>query len=132
MKSFVIVLGVILLVLGVIGLVHPNFNYHQQEEVAKLGPIKATVDEEKTAQIPPAVSITPGSRHRACCSRAAHEAVVSATNSLDWYQIKYLPSRSTVTATICGTTEAIREHTSAVHLTRTREPRGTANIAGVI
>ncbi len=41
MKSFVIILGVILLVLGVIGLVHPNFNYHQQEEVAKLGPIKA-------------------------------------------------------------------------------------------
>jgi len=58
MKRFVIVLGVVLLVLGVVGLVHPNFNYHQQEEVAKLGPIKATVDEEKTAQIPPAVSIT--------------------------------------------------------------------------
>jgi hypothetical protein len=58
MKRFVIVLGVVLLVLGVVGLVHPNFNYHQQEEVAKLGPIKATVDEEKTAQIPAAVSTT--------------------------------------------------------------------------
>ncbi len=58
MKRFAIVLGVILLVLGVIGLVHPNFSYHRQEEVAKFGPIKATVDEEKTAQIPPAVSIT--------------------------------------------------------------------------
>jgi hypothetical protein len=58
MKRFVILLGVILLVFGVIGLVHPGFNYHQQEEVAKLGPIKATVDEEKTAQIPAAVSIT--------------------------------------------------------------------------
>ena len=57
MKRFVIVLGAVLLVLGVVGLVHPNFNYHQQEEVAKLGPIKATVDEEKTAQIPAAVSI---------------------------------------------------------------------------
>jgi uncharacterized membrane protein HdeD (DUF308 family) len=57
MKRFVIVLGVILLVLGVIGLVHPNFNYHQREEVAKLGPIQATVDEEKTVQIPAAVSI---------------------------------------------------------------------------
>jgi hypothetical protein len=43
--------------LGVIGLVHPNFNYHQREEVAKLGPIQATVDEEKTVQIPAAVSI---------------------------------------------------------------------------
>lgn len=58
MKRFVIVLGVILLVLGVIGLVHPSFNYHQQEEVAKIGPIKATVNEEKTAQIPAALSIT--------------------------------------------------------------------------
>ena len=58
MKRFVIALGAVLLVLGVVGLVHPNFNYQQQEEVAKLGPIKATVDEEKTAQIPPAVSIT--------------------------------------------------------------------------
>ncbi len=58
MKRFVIVLGAILLVLGVIGLVHPSFNYHKQEEVAKIGPIKATVDEEKTAQVPAAVSIT--------------------------------------------------------------------------
>ncbi len=58
MKRFVIILGFILLVLGVIGLVHPTFNYHQQEEVAKLGPVKATVDEEKTAQVPPALSIT--------------------------------------------------------------------------
>ena len=44
--------------IGVIGLVHPSFNYHKQEEVAKIGPIKATVDEEKTAQVPAAVSIT--------------------------------------------------------------------------
>jgi len=58
MKRFVIVLGVILLTLGVIGLVHPSFNYHQQEEVVKLGPMKATVDEEKTAQVPAAFSIT--------------------------------------------------------------------------
>lgn len=58
MKRFVIVLGFVLLVLGVVGLVHPNFNYHRQEEVAKLGPYKATLDEEKTAQIPSAVSIT--------------------------------------------------------------------------
>jgi hypothetical protein len=57
MKRLVIILGVILLVLGVIGLVHPTFNYHQQEEVAKIGPIKATVDQEKTAQVPAAVSI---------------------------------------------------------------------------
>jgi hypothetical protein len=57
MKRFVIILGVILLVSGVIGLVHPNFTYHKQEEVAKFGPIKATMDEEKTTQIPAALSI---------------------------------------------------------------------------
>lgn len=57
MKRFAIVLGVLFLILGVIGLVHPSFNYHQQEEVAKIGPIKATVNEEKTAQIPAAASI---------------------------------------------------------------------------
>ena len=58
MKRFVIVLGAVLLVLGVVGLVHPNFNYHQQEEVAKIGSLKATVDEEKAVQVPSAVSIT--------------------------------------------------------------------------
>ena len=58
MKRIVIILGVVLLVLGVIGLVHPVFTYHQQEEVAKLGPIKATVNEEKTLEIPSALSIT--------------------------------------------------------------------------
>lgn len=57
MKRFVIILGVVLLVLGVVGLVHPDFTYHKQEEVAKLGPIKATVDEEKTVHVPAAVSI---------------------------------------------------------------------------
>lgn len=57
MKRFVIVLGVICLTLGVVGLVHPNFSYHKQEEVAKLGPYKATLDEEKNVQIPSALSI---------------------------------------------------------------------------
>ena len=57
MKRLPLFLGVILVVLGAIGLVHPSFNYHQKEEVAKVGPFKATVDEEKTAQVPPAVSV---------------------------------------------------------------------------
>jgi O-antigen/teichoic acid export membrane protein len=58
MRRFVFILGIVLLVLGVIGLVHPTFNYHRQEEVVKIGSIKATMDEQKTAQIPPALSIT--------------------------------------------------------------------------
>ena len=57
MKRFLILLGVVLLVLGVIGLVHPIFTYHEQEEVAKIGPIQATVNEEKTVQVPVAVSL---------------------------------------------------------------------------
>jgi uncharacterized membrane protein HdeD (DUF308 family) len=57
MKRFVLILGVILFLLGVIGVAHPTFTYHQQDEVAKIGPIKATVDQEKTARIPTAVSI---------------------------------------------------------------------------
>ena len=58
MKRFVIILGVLFLILGGVGLVHPNFTYHQQEEVAKIGPVRATVNEEKTAQIPLAAAIT--------------------------------------------------------------------------
>ncbi|HEY6946039.1 MAG TPA: hypothetical protein VI431_12930 [Candidatus Acidoferrum sp.] len=57
MKRFVIIVGFILLACGIAGLVHPNFSYHKQEEVAKLGPYKATLDEEKVVQIPAAVSI---------------------------------------------------------------------------
>jgi uncharacterized membrane protein HdeD (DUF308 family) len=57
MKRIVIILGVILLILGVTGLVHPSFSYHKQEDVAKIGPLKATVDEEKVVEIPAAVSI---------------------------------------------------------------------------
>ncbi|HKV60961.1 MAG TPA: hypothetical protein VJO16_03545 [Candidatus Acidoferrum sp.] len=57
MKRLPLFLGILLAVLGVVGLVHPNFSYHQREEVAKVGPFKATVDEEKTAQVPAAVSI---------------------------------------------------------------------------
>ena len=58
MKRLVIILGILLLVGGVVGLVHPAFTYHRQEEVAKLGPFNATVERERTAQIPAALSIT--------------------------------------------------------------------------
>ena len=56
MKRLLIILGIIFLLAGTVGLLHPSFNYHKQEEVAKLGPIQATVDEEKTVQIPAAAS----------------------------------------------------------------------------
>jgi hypothetical protein len=55
-KRLLIFLGILFLLAGTVGLLHPSFNYHKREEVAKLGPIQATVDEEKTAQIPMAAS----------------------------------------------------------------------------
>jgi hypothetical protein len=55
-KRLLIILGIIFLLAGIVGLLHPSFNYHKREELAKLGPIQATVDEEKTAQIPVAAS----------------------------------------------------------------------------
>jgi uncharacterized membrane protein len=50
-------LGILFVALGVLGLAHPNFAYHEKKQVAKLGPIQATLDEEKTAQIPIAASV---------------------------------------------------------------------------
>jgi uncharacterized membrane protein HdeD (DUF308 family) len=53
----VLLLGILLVALGVAGLAHPNFTYHKKEQVAKLGPIQATLDEEKAVQVPVALSI---------------------------------------------------------------------------
>ena len=56
-SHILLALGSLLVAAGVVGLAHPNFSYHQKEQVAKLGPIQATIDEEKTLQIPMAASI---------------------------------------------------------------------------
>ena len=46
-----------LFVFGIVGLVHPEFTYHKTEEVAHVGPVHATVNEEKTATVPTVVSV---------------------------------------------------------------------------
>jgi uncharacterized membrane protein len=46
------IVGVVLILLGVAAVLHPTYTYHQQQQVAKVGPFQASVDEEKTAQIP--------------------------------------------------------------------------------
>ena len=53
MKRALIILGVVLLILSIAAVLHPTYTYHKQEQVAKIGAFQATVDEEKTAQIPP-------------------------------------------------------------------------------
>jgi len=35
---------------------HPTYTYHQKQQVAKFGSFQATLDEEKTAQIPVAAT----------------------------------------------------------------------------
>ena len=57
MKRFLLAIGIVLVLGGLLGLVKPTFTYHEKKEVAKLGPIQATVDEEKIVEIPKAASI---------------------------------------------------------------------------
>jgi uncharacterized membrane protein len=58
MKRFVMILGVILLLLGIAAVIHPTFDYHKQEQVAKIGSFQASIDEQKTARIPVAATVT--------------------------------------------------------------------------
>jgi hypothetical protein len=57
MKNILVAAGLLFFVLGIVGLVHPDFTYHKTEEVAHLGPMRATVNEEKLAHVPAAVSV---------------------------------------------------------------------------
>ena len=56
MKRALMIVGVVLMLLGIAAVLHPTYSYHQQEQVAKVGPFQATVDEEKTSQIPVAAT----------------------------------------------------------------------------
>jgi hypothetical protein len=57
MKKFLVALGLPLFVLGIVGVVHPDFTYHKTEEVAHFGPVHASVNEEKIATVPTYVSV---------------------------------------------------------------------------
>jgi hypothetical protein len=57
MKKLLVVAGLVFFVLGIVGLVHPDFTYHKTEEVAHVGPVHATVNEEKMATVPVFVSV---------------------------------------------------------------------------
>jgi hypothetical protein len=55
-KRFVLTLGVILFLLGVVALLHPDFDYHKREELAKIGPVTATVEKPERTTVPPAAA----------------------------------------------------------------------------
>jgi len=57
MKRFILVLGILLMLAGAVGLIHPHFTYNKTEEVAKIGPMQANVTHEKIVEIPIALSI---------------------------------------------------------------------------
>jgi len=57
MKRLVLIFGVVLFLLGIIAVVHPTFEYHRRERVAKFGPVEATMDEPKTFQVPTAATV---------------------------------------------------------------------------
>lgn len=57
MKRGLFIIGIILFLLGIVALLHPNFDYHKHEEVARIGPITATVDKPETTTIPAPVTV---------------------------------------------------------------------------
>lgn len=56
MKRVLMIVGVVLILLGIAAVLHPTYTYHQQQQVAKIGSFQATLDEEKTAQVPVAAT----------------------------------------------------------------------------
>ena len=57
MKRLVLILGIILFILGIAAMLHPSIGYHKHDEIAKIGPITATVEKEETTEIPVAVTV---------------------------------------------------------------------------
>jgi uncharacterized membrane protein len=56
-KRWVMILGAVMVLLGIAAVVHPTYSYHKEDQVAKIGPFQATVEEEKTAQVPVAATV---------------------------------------------------------------------------
>jgi hypothetical protein len=54
MMRFVMALGLMSAILGLVAFIPSNFDCHKREEVARIGPVTATVDKPETARVPPA------------------------------------------------------------------------------
>ena len=52
MKS-ISMIGILLIVLGALALAYQGFNYTQRDKVLDVGPIHATVDDQKHVSVPP-------------------------------------------------------------------------------
>jgi uncharacterized membrane protein HdeD (DUF308 family) len=49
------ILGIVLIILGVVAFAYQGITYTTQEKVIDVGPLKATVEKEKTIPLPPIV-----------------------------------------------------------------------------
>ena len=49
------ILGIILIVLGVVALIFQGFTYTRDRQVVDVGPLEASVEEERTVPIPPII-----------------------------------------------------------------------------
>jgi len=56
MKRLALLLGLLCFIAGIVFLVHPSFAYQKHDEMAKIGPITASVEKHETATIPVAVT----------------------------------------------------------------------------
>ncbi|MES2218323.1 MAG: DUF3185 domain-containing protein [Pseudomonadota bacterium] len=53
MKALTNIVGILLIVLGIVSLGYRGFTYNKQEDIAKIGSVKITADEQKTVFLPP-------------------------------------------------------------------------------
>ena len=56
MRKGLVILGVVLLLLGLGALLHPNITYNKHDEVMKVGPIQATVEKQESVEVPVGVA----------------------------------------------------------------------------
>jgi len=49
----IVLLGVVLIVIGALALAYQGITYTTREKIIDLGPLKASVDKEKTIPLPP-------------------------------------------------------------------------------
>lgn len=56
MRRLAFVLGLLCFVTGIVFLIHPEITYQKHDEVAKIGPITATVEKRESARVPVAAT----------------------------------------------------------------------------
>ena len=53
MKTLPVVVGILLIALGAISLAYQGITYKTREKVIDVGPLKATIEKDKTIPLPP-------------------------------------------------------------------------------